>query len=296
MLRGRLLIGRSPSSDLRLEASGVSGEHAAIHWTGAEWRIRDLGSRNGTRVNQKLLLGKDLRLAPDDQIIFGDPREAWTWSDGAAPLPAAVRADGVEVEGTATMLLLPDDQEPAAAVLARGESWLLEQPGATRKVFDQEAVEVNGEQFRLLLPALDPLAARTQTIAPVHRILQARLRFRVSLDEEHVRVTVESQGTTREISQRAYHYMLLVLARQRLADQQQGVPEEDSGWVYGDELARKLGVEMNTLHVHVHRARRLVEAPREGASSVLSFSDAHELIQRRGGQLRLGVADVVIDR
>jgi len=290
-----VLVGRSPSSDLRLEVSGVSNEHAVIQWTGAEWVIRDLGSRNGTRVNGKLLIRSSLRLALGDEITFGDPRERWEWVDGAAPVPVAVRADGAVLEGTAGMLLLPDEHTPLAAVFARSRTWQLEMAGLAREVADQEWVQIGNERFQLRLPTLDPLAERTQTILPDRLIVQARLRFKVSLDEEHVQVTLESHGASREISQRAFHYMLLVLGRQRAEDARRGIPEADSGWMYVDELARKLGIEMNALNVHVHRARRVAGAPRENQGSELWFNDAHELIQRREGQIRLGISDIIVE-
>lgn len=295
-VRGRLLVGRSPLSGLRLEALGVSSEHASIQWTGAQWTIRDLGSRNGTKVNERLLLRTSYRLVPGDEIVFGDPREQWAWVDGTAPPPVALTVEGREVEGSAGMLLLPTEHEPVAAVLARGERWQLEMAGSVCDVADQQWVEVEGVRYRLLLPALDPSMERTQTVVPGPLLVQAQIRFRVSLDEEHVQVTLETHQGAREISQRAFHYMLLVLARQRQEDQALSIPEGDSGWMYADELARKLGIEINALNQHVHRARRAAGPVKGKPESELSFSDAHELIQRRGGQIRLGVADIVIER
>ena len=291
-------MGRSPSSGLRLQASGASNEHAAIQWTGSEWLIRDLGSRNGTRVNDKLLLRTSFRLAPGDEITFGDPKERWAWVEGSPPLLAALRSDGTEVGGSAGMLLLPSEQHPLAAVLLRGESWQLELAGETREVHDQELISVSGDTYRLVLPELNPSDARTQTIMPEHSLVHARLRFRVSLDEEHVQIFVEGQHGQREISQRAFHYMLLVLARQRLEDQRRSLPDAESGWAYVDDLARKLGIDVNALNVHVHRARRVAGPPKDESAAAAGpwFKDAHELIQRREGQLRLGVGDIVIER
>jgi FHA domain-containing protein len=295
-IRGRVLVGRSPSSGLRLQASGASNEHAAIQWTGSDWLIRDLGSRNGTRVNDKLLLRTSFRLAPGDQITFGDPRERWTWVDGSPPLLAAIRSDGTEIGGSAGMLLLPSEQHPIAAVLLHGESWQLELSGETRQVRDQELISVAGDTYRLVLPELNPSDARTQTIMPEHSLVHARLRFHVSLDEEHVRIIVEGQHGHREISQRAFHYMLLVLARQRLEDQRRGLPDAESGWTYVDDLAKKLAVDVNALNVHVYRARRVAGPRKDESATGPWFKDAHELIQRRDGQLRLGVGDIVIER
>src|SRR5580658_6112893 len=53
---GRLLIGRSPDADVRVDHPSVSRDHAALH-VGPELRIEDLGSANGTRV-------RDMPLSP----------------------------------------------------------------------------------------------------------------------------------------------------------------------------------------------------------------------------------------
>ena len=91
--------------------------------------------------------------------------------------------------------------------------------------------------------------------------------------------------------------MLLVLARARLADLATGIPDTDSGWMYADDLATQLGVDVTTLNVHVHRARHMFAQRKEGAMrSELSFSDASELVQRRSGQLRIGVGDAIIEK
>jgi pSer/pThr/pTyr-binding forkhead associated (FHA) protein len=46
-----LTLGRSPMAEVMLSGSSVSREHARITRTGTGYRIRDLGSTNGTKVN-----------------------------------------------------------------------------------------------------------------------------------------------------------------------------------------------------------------------------------------------------
>lgn len=54
------------------EASGVSRRHAEILQQGAQWLIRDLGSTNGTFVNnQRLAANAQQRLNSGDQIRLG---------------------------------------------------------------------------------------------------------------------------------------------------------------------------------------------------------------------------------
>lgn len=48
-----VLIGRRPDCDVVVTDDSVSGHHAHITWNGTEWRVEDLGSRNGTYVNER---------------------------------------------------------------------------------------------------------------------------------------------------------------------------------------------------------------------------------------------------
>lgn len=52
-----LTIGRHPANDLVIDHSRVSARHAAVEWDGERWRIRDLGSSNGTTVGGKRCKG-----------------------------------------------------------------------------------------------------------------------------------------------------------------------------------------------------------------------------------------------
>jgi predicted component of type VI protein secretion system len=51
LMRERTTIGRRPYNDLVLDDLTVSGEHAVILCQDGQWWLRDLRSRNGTRVN-----------------------------------------------------------------------------------------------------------------------------------------------------------------------------------------------------------------------------------------------------
>ncbi|QSX77171.1 FHA domain-containing protein [Agrilutibacter solisilvae] len=47
----RLTIGREPTCGLVIEHPSISRNHAEIHFDGEGWRVRDLGSKNGTFVD-----------------------------------------------------------------------------------------------------------------------------------------------------------------------------------------------------------------------------------------------------
>jgi hypothetical protein len=61
------------SADLVLEDPSVSGIHALLDRVGATWLVRDVGSRNGTRLNGERLTGQR-RLRDGDEIVVGQTR------------------------------------------------------------------------------------------------------------------------------------------------------------------------------------------------------------------------------
>ncbi|MEX2264930.1 MAG: SpoIIE family protein phosphatase [Bryobacteraceae bacterium] len=67
----RVSLGRSRDNDLcYLEDAGLSREHLLLERTGAEWAVRDLGSKNGTSVNGARIDGRRV-LRPGDRIAAG---------------------------------------------------------------------------------------------------------------------------------------------------------------------------------------------------------------------------------
>ncbi|MEU7137780.1 DUF1707 and FHA domain-containing protein [Streptomyces sp. NPDC046261] len=68
---GPLSIGRSPLSDLRFDDGTVSRRHAELRHTGQDWRLSDLGSRNGTYVNGLRIAGT-VSVRPGDHVAFGN--------------------------------------------------------------------------------------------------------------------------------------------------------------------------------------------------------------------------------
>lgn len=59
------LIGRSPSCTIEISEPTVSSTHARLTYTNRKWLLEDLGSRNGTRVN-------DLPVDEPMPVVYGD--------------------------------------------------------------------------------------------------------------------------------------------------------------------------------------------------------------------------------
>jgi hypothetical protein len=82
-----LTVGRHPDNDLCLDRVRVSSRHATLEWDGARWRLRDLGSKNGTSVNGKRVKAT-APLKPGDLLRFGGASR-WRVETLAPPTAAA---------------------------------------------------------------------------------------------------------------------------------------------------------------------------------------------------------------
>ena len=93
LLKPLLTVGRRESSDIVLRFPNVSGNHCELELVEGYWHVRDLDSRNGTKVNGERV--KKHRLDPADKLsiarhafeIHYDPatlgavKPAWAGSD-----------------------------------------------------------------------------------------------------------------------------------------------------------------------------------------------------------------------
>jgi len=67
---GNHVIGRDPAVAIHLDSSGVSRRHACIVVRGDSVALEDLGSKNGTRLNDRAIAGR-VELHDGDQIQLG---------------------------------------------------------------------------------------------------------------------------------------------------------------------------------------------------------------------------------
>jgi pSer/pThr/pTyr-binding forkhead associated (FHA) protein len=82
-------IGRDPECEVHIDSLGVSRRHASIHWTGDRFVLTDLGSFNGTFVNDERIASHALKNG--DAITMGDCRLRFLYSSKALPSEDALR-------------------------------------------------------------------------------------------------------------------------------------------------------------------------------------------------------------
>jgi hypothetical protein len=164
--------------------------------------------------------------------------------------------------------------------------WLCEDSDGARPVADDQTLVLDAELWRLRTAA--PVVETYQSCTGAVDDLQ--LHFRVSSDEEHVEVKAELAGNETLVPSRVHHYLLLTLARCRLAEMKQN-PEATAthGWVHPEQLSKMLRKSALHINVEIYRARQQF--------AELGFAGAVKIIERRRdtGEIRLGCAGLTVN-
>lgn len=283
-LAARHIVGRSRTCQLPLDLASVSALHAELAWDGRAWHLRDLGSRNGTFLGgQRIPPGQPVALAPGAEIGFGTPEARYHFVEGSPPRLMAFGPDQILVAED-DVLYLPSADECAAMILrGPGDRWVIETPDGARPLDDGECVVLGGQPFHVRLPGGVP-ATRDAEAPRAEATDEGVFELRVSRDGEHVDLCLRLGDQARPIEARAHAFLLLALARTRVADAaQRQLPESEQGWMHREDLMKELAIDdPQLLNLWVYRARQQF--------AQLKLRGVSQIIERResAGQLRLG--------
>lgn len=92
LVEERVTIGSAPDNMIQIPDSSVSGQHAQVVLVGGRYQLKDLGSTNGTRVNNEPVT--EIFLREGDRIRFGKV-EARFESDATGPAQSLPMAQPV---------------------------------------------------------------------------------------------------------------------------------------------------------------------------------------------------------
>jgi pSer/pThr/pTyr-binding forkhead associated (FHA) protein len=104
-------LGRSSDNRVVLDDPGASYRHALIRHEGDGYRIEDLGSRNGTWVNDKRLTGRHA-LEDGDEIRVGNTRLVFNVVDEAAQQEPPPARPEVSLTREIQVITDPPEEEP----------------------------------------------------------------------------------------------------------------------------------------------------------------------------------------
>jgi Nif-specific regulatory protein len=110
-------MGRATTNRIVLKDDLCSREHAEITFAGGRWRVRDLGSLNGTRVNNARLTA-EWELSPNDELHVGRSQLLFVEDMDQLPdlpsVPAPQESEGVSIRKRLgqTRFLTPQPSSP----------------------------------------------------------------------------------------------------------------------------------------------------------------------------------------
>jgi hypothetical protein len=287
------LVGRSGRASLHIDQSYVSGQHATLRWVQSGWELKDLGSRNGSFVDDAPIKpGQSFWLSRGNRISFGSAEQTWELIDDSPPEVMVVPLDGpcepLFAEGD--ILALPSADDPKAMVFRASDgAWCLEREDEIVPLSSNELFEAFGRHFRFSCPDL-VVETWTQEWPDGAATATARLHllFRASRDEEYVEIEANLGKRSENLGSRCHNYLLLLLARRRMGDVARDLPDTACGWVYQDELVDSLRISPERLNIDIFRIRKQFAS--------LGVSDPANIVERRPRtkQLRIGVASLSV--
>ncbi len=294
----QLTIGRDPANDVVLDDPNVSRFHAEVGSTPDGWELRDLGSRNGTRLNGSLIdrvrveVGSEIGIGPFRLVFDG---AGFVARDDRGSLRLAADQVTVEVGGDKRILdgvsveIQPGDFVAIIGEAGSGKTTLLKTlAGVIHPT--RGAVTVNG----------DPVSARLSEIGyvPQDEIVHRELTVREALTYA-ARLRLPGDSSQQEI-RAAVDQVLAELAMEQHAETKvgdlSGGQRKRAG--FGTELVNRPGLlflDEVTTGLDPGLERKLMELMRKisGTRTVIAITHATKnlglcdkvIIVGRGGQL-----------
>ena len=283
MLLGEHLFGRQAGEpNTILSNPNVSRLHAWLVWGGAGWFLQD-SSTNGTFVNgTRVDSGKKIALNENDRISFGGKNnDCWVLLNIEAPktMLSAITCglSDIPLDG---MVALPSETNPEITIyLAPEGQWVCESQSGTRCLSNGDRVGTKDSIWRFVevVPAMETLIMRDEENKPV---VNVQTIFNVSQDEEHVSLKMIVNEHEVDLKQRTHHYLMLILARKRLKDVNEGLQAEEQGWLHKRDLDQLTGLTERHVNIQVYRFRKQI------IKSLPSYLDLPQIIETRRGSIR----------
>lgn len=211
LLEKAMTVGRHPSQDIQILDRLVSKQHCVVRpGPGAEWSIEDVGSRNGTFVNNRRITSPH-RLANGDRVMVGATRiifeahepgtdeELEVTESTAAPVIQSV------VDAETAMEFLPADSIKDDAILRRDYEKLRFAYQLHREIaLELDLNVLLGRILEMLmafLPGIDRAMVLLTKRGPEQGLYVAKKHYRPGVDES-TRMAVSSTIVNRVLEEK----------------------------------------------------------------------------------------------
>ena len=218
------IIGRDPDCQWQLDLPSISRHHVRIYSLDGKWRIRDLGSSNGTKRNGQEI--EESELVRGDRVSIGDVPVVF--QDDAASVAPAVVTNEADIQAIVTEMsrktqLIEAEISKAiigqksvimqllTAIISKGHVLMIGMPGLAKTMMIRTLSEVLDLKFRRiqftpdLMPSditgTDVLEVDEQTGKKEYRFIKGPIFTNILLADEINRTPPKTQAALLEAMQ-----------------------------------------------------------------------------------------------
>jgi hypothetical protein len=282
-------FGRDISTNITLlENPEASRNHAIIAWDGETWRIKDASS-NGTFVDQIRINSASYEvLLLGSKIQFGTPdTDIYEVSDLSPPVTGLIPlSESLTFIPLHDVVILPIEQTDIMLYLSEKAHWLCEENGQITHLHPGDKVGYADQLWQFVDGHPSTATAITSMSPPPNDI---KFNFTASQNEEHISLSLVVDNKEFDLGERNHHYLLLLLARQRLEDIEKGLQPCEQGWLDKELLIHMSGIIEQHINIQIYRFRKQV------ATVMPHSTTLHQVIERRPGELRFAYSDIMIE-
>ena len=300
----QVVVGRAPGNGLVLAVEQVSWHHAVFWIEGGRLWVKDLGSTNGTFLNEERIkeptvvpLNAKLKLGPSVELrIRGALEQAdetiyrvMSIEELDSGVSCPLQSDRVYIGSGADCALRIEGAPERVATLVvhdNGEVWLGSDEGEQQLELD-EPFAVAGMRYVLREGQRKTPTALAERVRYPYRLtvsLQGATGPEASIEDIHTGKSCAIRSSNRVV-------LLYILARQLRSDRTAGRPATHQGWCSDEEVSSGVwgrnwqSHASSHLHVLVHRLRKQIKAA--------GFDPW--FIEKKQRHIRMRAQDVIIE-
>ncbi len=290
ILQPQHIFGRHPTASTRLSNPEASRTHAVVIWDGECWVFQDTSS-NGSFINgQYRSKDNKVDLEQGDRVQFGSLHsDEWYVKDVSAPQSLLLPiTPGLPTIHLKKITVLPSEDNPQVSIFQSfNGAWVCESSTGEYELQMGDRVGSDDRQWKFI----DAKACMKTNIILAdsgNKITSLSFQFNVSQNEEHVSLSFTLGESVIELGIRNHHYLLLILARQYVADKEAGLSQNECGWLDKDRLYKMLGQNENHINIQIYRFRK------QFIKSYMASEKMPQVIERRTGEIRFCIENVEI--
>jgi hypothetical protein len=289
MCRVNHTLGRDGETNITLLTNpSASRNHTTITWDGEDWQVKDI-SLNGTYINaSRIPRGQYQPLNLADKIQFGGLDETtWEVLDLTPPITGLVPINSdLSFIALFDIVILPIEESEIMIYLSEQSQWICEVDGNSHILTIGDVVGVGRQRWQFV-------EGRPSTATTVNNTLpqpqDIKFHFNASQNEEHVSLNLIVDNKPIKMGRRSHHYLLLLLARQRLDDSEKGLHPTEQGWINKDHLIKMTGTLEQHLNILIYRFRKQVDNLTPHGTIL------RQIVERRPTELRFAYTDISIN-